>query len=77
MLPAHAGSCPSDRRDSRGAFGKKVDGHAERARLANFSDLDARRRSGLLRGLMFLHMKAGLNAGMIRLRDTTETSKSR
>jgi hypothetical protein len=40
----------------------------ERVRLANFGDLDARRRSGLLRSLMFLHMKAGLDADVIRLR---------
>jgi predicted acylesterase/phospholipase RssA len=39
----------------------------ERVRLANFADLDARRRSGRLRGLMFLHMKAGLDADMLRL----------
>ena len=45
----------------------------ERVRLANFADLEARRRSGLLRGLMFLHMKAGLNANVIRLQDTTES----
>ena len=30
----------------------------ERVRLANFVDLVVRRRTGLLRGLMFLHMKA-------------------
>jgi hypothetical protein len=39
----------------------------ERVRLANYGDLDARRRSGLLRGLMFLHMKSGLDADVIRL----------
>ena len=39
----------------------------ERVRLANFADLDARRRSGRLRGLMFLHMKAGLDADVLRL----------
>jgi len=39
----------------------------ERVRLANFADLEARRRSGLLRGLTFLHMKAGLDADVIRL----------
>jgi len=39
----------------------------ERVRLANFADLDARRRSGRLRGLMFLHMKAGLDADLLRL----------
>jgi predicted acylesterase/phospholipase RssA len=44
----------------------------ERVRLANFADLDARRRSGLLRGLMFLHMKAGLDADVIRLNFSSE-----
>jgi hypothetical protein len=39
----------------------------ERVRLANYADLAARRRTGLLRGLMFLHMKAGLDAHTIRL----------
>jgi hypothetical protein len=45
----------------------------ERVRLANFSDLDGRRRSGLLRGLMFLHIKAGLDADVIHLRFSQET----
>jgi predicted acylesterase/phospholipase RssA len=45
-----------------------VDTLMERVRLANFADLEARRRSGLLRGLTFLHMKAGLDADIIRLR---------
>jgi hypothetical protein len=44
-----------------------VDTLMERVRLANFADLEARRRSGLLRGLAFLHMKAGLDADVIRL----------
>jgi hypothetical protein len=42
-------------------------------RSTNFSDLDGRRRSGLLRGLMFLHMKAGLDADVIHLRFSQET----
>jgi predicted acylesterase/phospholipase RssA len=33
-----------------------------RARQAQFSELDARRRSGLLKGLMFLHMRKDLDA---------------
>jgi hypothetical protein len=45
----------------------------ERVRLANYADLDSRRRSGLLRGLMFLHMKAGLDADVIRLNFSRET----
>ena len=40
----------------------------ERVRQANYGDLAARSKSGLLRGLMFLHMKAGLDADTIRLR---------
>jgi predicted acylesterase/phospholipase RssA len=47
---------------------RAMDTLMERVRLANFGDLDARRRSGLLRGLMFLHMKSGLDADVIRLR---------
>jgi hypothetical protein len=44
----------------------------ERIRLANFADLEARRRSGLLRGLTFVHMKAGLDADVIHLRFSQE-----
>jgi hypothetical protein len=39
----------------------------ERVRLANFGDLESRHLSGLLRGLMFLHMKAGLDADVTQL----------
>jgi predicted acylesterase/phospholipase RssA len=46
----------------------------ERVRLANFADLESRRRSGLLRGLAFVHMKAGLDANVIRLRFSHEAS---
>jgi hypothetical protein len=46
----------------------------ERVRLANFADLESRRRSGLLRGLAFVHMKAGLDADVIRLRFSNEVS---
>lgn len=46
----------------------------ERVRLANFADLESRRRSGLLRGLTFLHMKAGLDADVIRLHFSNEAS---
>jgi predicted acylesterase/phospholipase RssA len=46
---------------------RSMDTLMERVRLANFADLDARRRSGLLRGLMFLHLKSGLDAEVIRL----------
>ena len=52
---------------------RSMDTLMERVRLANFAELDARRRSGLLRGLMFLHMKAGLDADIRRLRFSQET----
>ena len=45
----------------------------ERVRLANYADLAARRQTGLLRGLMFLHMKAGLDAETIRLQFSQES----
>jgi hypothetical protein len=40
-----------------------------RARQAQFSELDARRRSGLLKGLMFLHMRKDLDADVLDWRD--------
>ena len=49
----------------------------ERVRLANFADLSARKRSGLLRGLMFLHMKAGLDASTIHLKFSQESYEVR
>jgi predicted acylesterase/phospholipase RssA len=52
---------------------RSMDTLMERVRLANFGDLDGRRRSGLLRGLMFLHMKAGLESDVIRLRFSQES----
>ena len=45
----------------------------ERVRQANFADLSGRHMSGLIRGLMFLHMKAGLDADTIRLPFSQET----
>ena len=39
----------------------------ERVRQTTFGDLTARRLSGMVRGLMFLHMKAGLDADTVRL----------
>jgi hypothetical protein len=50
------------------AYAKRsLDTLMERVRLANYADLAARQRVGLLRGLMFLHMKAGLDADTVRL----------
>jgi predicted acylesterase/phospholipase RssA len=40
-----------------------------RARQAQFSELDARRRSGLLKGLMFLHMRKDLDADALDWRE--------
>lgn len=45
---------------------RSMDTLMERVRLANYGDLVSRQRTGLLRGLMFLHMKAGLDANPIR-----------
>ncbi len=51
-----------------GGYAKRsMDTLMERVRLANYGELAARQRSGLLRGLMFLHMKAGLDADPIPL----------
>jgi predicted acylesterase/phospholipase RssA len=47
--------------------GRAMDTLMERVRQANYGDLSARRMTGLVRGLMFLHMKAGLDADPIRL----------
>lgn len=52
---------------------RSMDTLMERVRLANYADLSARRRTGLLRGLMFLHMKAGLDADTIRLKFSQES----
>ena len=50
-----------------GFFMRSMNTLMERIRQAAFGDLEARRRSGLLRGLMFLHMKEGLAADPIPL----------
>lgn len=57
--------------------GRAMDTLMERVRQANFGDLSARRMSGLVRGLMFLHMKAGLDADPIRLDFADEAYKLR
>jgi hypothetical protein len=44
----------------------------ERIRQANYADLSARKLTGLVRGLMSLHMKAGLDADPIRLEFSDE-----
>jgi len=46
---------------------RAMDTLMERVRQANYGDLSARRMTGLVRGMMFLHMKAGLDADPIRL----------
>jgi predicted acylesterase/phospholipase RssA len=52
---------------------RSIDTLMERVRLANYGHLDSRRQSGLLRGLMFLHMKEGLDADVVRLPFSQET----
>ena len=48
-------------------YGKRsMDMLMERIRLANHADLASRQQVGLLSGLMFLHMKAGLDADVKR-----------
>ena len=49
----------------------------ERVRLANYGDLAARVRTKLIRGLMFLHMKDGLDAEPIRLKFSQESYTTR
>jgi hypothetical protein len=56
---------------------RSMDTLMERVRLANYVDLAARKRTGLLRGLMFLHMKAGLDADPIRLAFSQEAYEIR
>jgi predicted acylesterase/phospholipase RssA len=56
---------------------RAMDTLMERVRQVNFGDLSARRMTGLVRGLMFLHMKAGLDANPIRLRFSTEAHEIR
>lgn len=51
----------------RAFFGRSMETLMERIRQAAYGDLTARIQSGLLRGLMFVHMKEGLEADPIRL----------
>lgn len=62
---------------SVGYAGRSMSILMERVRLANYADLSARERSGLLRGFMFLHMKAGLDADIRRLRFSQESYQLR
>jgi predicted acylesterase/phospholipase RssA len=52
--------------------GRAMDTLMERVRQANYGDLTARRLTGLVRGMMFIHMKAGLDADSIRLNFSDE-----
>jgi predicted acylesterase/phospholipase RssA len=52
---------------------RSVDILMERVRQATYADLNARRLTGLVRGLMFLHMREGLDAETIRLPFSQET----
>lgn len=51
---------------------RAMDTLMERVRQANYGDLSARQMTGLVRGMMFLHMKAGLDADPIRLEFSDE-----
>jgi predicted acylesterase/phospholipase RssA len=62
---------------SIGYAGRSMGILMERVRLANYVDLSARERSSLLRGLMFLHMKAGLDADTRRLHFSQESYELR
>jgi predicted acylesterase/phospholipase RssA len=56
------------------AYAKRsMDALMERVRQTIFRDLTSRKLTGLLRGLMFLHMKAGLDADTIRLSFSQES----
>ena len=65
LISDACGQLMFEKAPSRGIFGlpkfavRAMGTLMERVRLANFGDLNSRRRSGLLRGLMFLHMKSG------------------
>lgn len=52
---------------------RSMDTLMERVRLANYADLAARVRTKLIRGMMFLHMKDGLDADVIRLNFSQES----
>jgi hypothetical protein len=52
---------------------RSSDIQGERIRVAVHADLCARHFSGLIRGLMFLHMKAGLDADTMRLPFSMQT----
>ena len=56
---------------------RSMDTLMERVRQANFGDLSARVLSGLVRGMMILHMKAGLDADPIRLQFAPEAYELR
>lgn len=47
-----------------------------RSRQAQFSELDARRRSGLLKGMMFLHLRKDLDADMLDWRACQDPFKA-
>jgi hypothetical protein len=49
----------------------------ERIRLANYADLASRVRTKLIRGMMFLHMKDGLDADPVRLKFSQEPYETR
>jgi hypothetical protein len=56
---------------------RAMDTLMERVRLANYGDLAARVRTRLIRGLMFLHMKDGLDADIVPLKFSQEPYEMR
>ena len=56
---------------------RAMDTLMERVRLANYGDLASRVRTKLIRGLMFLHMKDGLDADIVRLKFSQESYEMR
>ncbi len=73
LISDAAGQLELERRSKSGVGGlaaffmRSMDAMMERIRQASFGELTARRQSGLLRGLMFLHMKDGLATDPIPL----------
>lgn len=64
---------PTGLRNLLGYAQRSMDTLMERVRLASYADLAARMRSGLLKGLMFLHLKEGLDASVVRLANAQDS----
>lgn len=79
MVSDASGQLKLERKSPEGLAGiakyaqRAMDILMERVRQATYADLDSRRLTGLVRGLMFQHMKEGLDADTIRLPFSQET----